>query len=63
MTNSTELLLDREWRKASFSGAGNDCVELAVTPAVTGIRDTKNRALGALVLPDGARAALLTFVR
>jgi hypothetical protein len=28
---------------------------------VTGVRDTKNRALGHLVLPDAARAGLVAF--
>jgi hypothetical protein len=52
-----------DWRKSSFSGAQGQCVELAVRPRVTGIRDTKRRDAGALVLPDAARAALLAFVR
>jgi hypothetical protein len=59
--NTTPSVLSGEWRKASFSGAGNDCVELAVRPTVTGIRDTKSRTAGTLVLPDGARAALIGF--
>jgi predicted secreted Zn-dependent protease len=31
------------WRKANGSGDGN-CVEVAVTPAIVGVRDTKDRS-------------------
>lgn len=30
-----------QWRKSSHSGAGNNCVEVAVTPSGTAIRDSK----------------------
>jgi hypothetical protein len=39
------------WRKSSYSGGGgggNECVEVAVTPDVVGVRDTKNRNGGEL---------------
>ena len=33
------------WRKSSYSsGGGNQCVEVAVTPAGVAIRDSKNPA-------------------
>lgn len=33
-----------KWRKASRStGSGNDCVEVALTPGLIGIRDSKER--------------------
>lgn len=53
------------FRKSSFSGAGNDCVEVAfgTDAPVFGIRDTKSRDQGTLVLPDAARLALLAFAR
>ncbi|OZM71452.1 DUF397 domain-containing protein [Amycolatopsis antarctica] len=51
------------WRKSSHSGAQNNCVELAVTPAETAIRDTKDRAGGTLTLPTTAFTALLTTLR
>ena len=35
------------WRKSSYSGAGNDCVEIAVAPGIAAVRDSKN--------PDGPR--------
>jgi hypothetical protein len=58
----TLALNTASWRKSSFSGGGNDCVELAVTPAATGVRDSKNPGGGYLVLPDAARLALLRRV-
>ena len=46
--------MDREsalWRVSSYSGGGNNCVEIA--PAASGwrVRDTKDRAGGALAVP------------
>ena len=40
---------DMSWRKSSRSRR-EDCVEVAVTPAVTAVRDSKD--------PDGARLRL-----
>lgn len=40
------------WRKSSYSGSGNNCVELSLWPWQAGVRDSKN--------PDGP---LLTFGR
>lgn len=66
-----------DFRKSSFSGAGNDCIELAFGTGggdedggiesdknlMVGIRDTKHRNAGTLVLPDAARASLTAFAR
>ncbi|TCO56565.1 DUF397 domain-containing protein [Actinocrispum wychmicini] len=35
------------WRKSSHSGAGNDCVEIALVVTGAAVRDSKN--------PDGPR--------
>lgn len=53
------------WRKSSFSqGNGNsDCVEIAKTPAVTAVRDSKNPEGGKLTLPDSAWRALRGSLR
>lgn len=39
------------WRTSSHSGGGNNCVELADLPTGVGVRDSKNPADGALLLP------------
>lgn len=48
------------WRKSSFSqgNTNSDCVEIAKTPAVTAVRDSKNPEGGKLTLPDSAWRAL-----
>ncbi len=38
-------LADAEWRKSSYSGGGNQCVEVAQASASVAVRDSKN--------PDG----------
>jgi hypothetical protein len=36
------------WRKSSHSGAGNDCVEIAVARSGASVRDSKNPGAGVL---------------
>lgn len=36
------------WRTSSFSGGGSNCVEVAFTPDLVGVRDSKNRDSGVL---------------
>lgn len=31
-----------QWRKSSYSGGGNDCVEVAFRPVDAGVRDSKD---------------------
>lgn len=31
------------WRKSSYSGAGSNCVEVALAGKMVGVRDTKDR--------------------
>jgi Domain of unknown function (DUF397) len=40
-----ETMQDAQWRKSSYSGNTGNCVEVAVTESVVGVRDSKN--------PDG----------
>lgn len=51
------------WRKSSRSGGSGNCVELAVGPARTSLRDTKNRASGNLDLPADAFRAFVSATR
>ena len=53
-------LRDATWRKSTYSGSGNACVEVAHAATAVGVRDTKNREGGALVVSHQAWAA---FVR
>jgi len=47
------------WRKSSYSGSETECVEVAMTPNVVGVRDTKDRDGGTLSLSTSAWSALL----
>jgi len=38
-----------EWRKSSYSGSGNNCVEVATMAAAVAVRDSKNPDGGHLV--------------
>ncbi|MCX2730849.1 DUF397 domain-containing protein [Saccharopolyspora sp. NFXS83] len=38
------------WFKSSYSSSSQGCVEVALTPAVVGIRDTKDRDGGTLIV-------------
>ena len=45
-----------EWRKSSFSGSNTNCVEVASTSDVVGVRDSKNPSAPILVFgPVGWR--------
>lgn len=45
-----------DWRKSSYSGGGdgNACVELARTPTLTAVRDSKAPARATLTFPAAA---------
>lgn len=50
------------WRKSSYSGNDNDCVELSVRRDTTGIRDSKNHG-PALRIERDAWLVFLATVR
>jgi Domain of unknown function (DUF397) len=50
------------WRKSSYSGGGNDCVEVLLSAETVGVRDSKNPTAGALTVPTGSWRALLHAV-
>lgn len=48
------------WHKSSHSGSTGDCVEVAViATGSVGIRDTKNRTQGALVITERSWGAFI----
>ncbi|KAA2254959.1 DUF397 domain-containing protein [Solihabitans fulvus] len=55
MTAHTRLLAS--WRKSSYSANEENCVEVAFTPAMVGLRDSKSPAAGHIeVHPSTFRA-------
>lgn len=56
-------MIGQTWRKSSRSGSDAQCVELAVTEHVTGVRDTKNRDGGTLVFGVRAFTVFLADVK
>lgn len=56
-------MINQTWRKSSRSASDAQCVELAVTEHVTGVRDTKNRAGGTLEFGVRAFSAFLADVK
>ncbi|WP_308257294.1 DUF397 domain-containing protein [Saccharothrix luteola] len=47
------------WMKSSYSANNGNCVEVAVTDAVTGVRDSKNADGPVLTFPTDRWAAFL----
>jgi hypothetical protein len=59
----THDLLNASWRKPTRSSGGeNNCVEVALTSATAGIRDTKDRSAGHLEVTHAEFAAFLRAV-
>ncbi|WP_411145883.1 DUF397 domain-containing protein [Streptomyces sp. x-80] len=54
---------DRTWFKSSYSeGSGNACVEVAITSPVVSIRDSKDKARPALVVPASAWTSFVGLI-
>jgi hypothetical protein len=51
------------WRKSSYSGGGNDCVEIAFVDGGAAVRDSKDPEGGAFRLPASGWQGLLAAVR
>ncbi|MBE1465298.1 DUF397 domain-containing protein [Kibdelosporangium phytohabitans] len=47
-------LAGAEWRKSSFSGTAEDCVEVALVTGTAAVRDTKARTNGTLTFPQSS---------
>lgn len=59
MHSSTAL----NFRKSSYSGRGDNCVEVADLPGASAVRDTQNRDAGYLMFPGSEWAAMLSIAR
>lgn len=51
------------WRKSTYSGGGNDCVEIAFTGGATAVRDSKDPSGGGLIVPASGWHGLLESAR
>ncbi|MFG2918559.1 DUF397 domain-containing protein [Kitasatospora sp. NPDC048298] len=65
--SATELAHTADWFKSSYSGAGNNCVEVAdlTSPPfdAVAVRDSKDPHGPALLLTPGAYAGLVAFAK
>jgi hypothetical protein len=61
MTNNP--LTNTTWRTSSRSATQGECVEIAQTPTVTGIRDSKNPTGGRLILTTAQWTSFLGHVK
>ncbi|TQN27583.1 uncharacterized protein DUF397 [Haloactinospora alba] len=52
-----------EFRKSSYSGGSNNCVEVAETPALHAIRDSKTQERGPLTFDRNEWRAFLNEVK
>jgi hypothetical protein len=57
------LLANAQWRKASRSTAGNNCVEVAQAKGAAAVRDSKNPGGGHLTVRARAWAAFVADVK
>ncbi|APU15722.1 MULTISPECIES: DUF397 domain-containing protein [Actinoalloteichus] len=51
------------WHKASYSGKNGGCIEVGTAPGIVGIRDTKNRNGGTLIVDSATFSTFLTQVK
>ena len=52
-----------KWVKSSYSGANNNCVEVAALPCAVAVRDSKDQSGPALVFTPGSWESFKTAVR
>ena len=59
----TDCLAHATWHTSSHSATQGQCVEIALTPTVTGIRDSKNPTGGLLTLTPPQWTSFLSGVK
>lgn len=52
-----------QWRKSSYSNAGNQCVEVAQAGGMIAVRDSKNPGNGYLTFSTAEWQAFLTRIK
>ena len=55
-------LAHARWRKSSYSGGANDCVEVAELGGHVAVRDSKNISRGPLLFSKAAMRALVSGI-
>lgn len=61
---STDLAPEGAWQKSSYSSQdGGNCIEIADLAGHVGIRDSKDKAGPALVVPAAAWSSFVSLVR
>jgi hypothetical protein len=64
MTRLNEIALaGARWQKSSYSGGGNQCVEVAAVDGACVVRDSKNPGDGHLIFSAGTWSAFLAAVK
>ncbi|SDZ25770.1 protein of unknown function [Saccharopolyspora shandongensis] len=56
-------LAGARWITSSYSGGNGNCVEVAVGLEHAGVRDTKDRAGGALIVPERQWRSFINAVK
>lgn len=51
------------WRKSSFSGGNNECIEVSLVPSLAAVRDSKNTAGGQLQFGEAGWGAFLAVTK
>ncbi|MQA09320.1 MAG: DUF397 domain-containing protein [Pseudonocardiaceae bacterium] len=60
---AVDTLATATWHKSSFSGGGNNCVDVAVEQTIVGVRDSKNYGAGHLTVNRSEWAGFLAAVK
>jgi hypothetical protein len=63
MTSSETPEAPARWRKSSYSGGGNNCVEVAQAGGISAVRDSKNPDGGHLTFGAEAWEAFITDIK